>query len=383
MTLCHAVGVITCFLFAVQNDSMNKTTLLVLLISLTSCVGVRKANRIQGYLFPPSSEVVDNQSPPSDQMISIQYTGCGGFLLQIDSTAILLDPYFSNVTPLWQIPFKRLEADTLEIDRFFTDSFGQQKDIDGQVKAIFVAHSHYDHLADIPSIYTRNCHADSTEIVGSKSTKHLLAGIGLDSDVFVIDTIPDYYHTSDHRIRVLPIPSEHAPHLWGMKLISAKKLNRDAFFFPRKARRFPEGENYNFLIDFLGKTGEIEFRIFSHAGAACSDGIGLPSQEILDQKSVDVLLLCVASFNQVKNYPDQIISLLQPKHIIGNHWENFFRSYRKNIEKPATVPGTNVRKFVTQLNQHLQELNLQDSISFQLPLPRTNMLFPIEHHSHH
>ena len=120
----------------------------------------------------------------------------------------------------------------------------------------------------------------------------------------------------------------------------------------------------------------MNFRIFSHAGSACSDQIGLPPQEVLDEKAVDVLLLCVASFNQVKNYPEGVISSIRPKHIIGNHWENFFRPYEKNLHQAATVPGTNVKKFISRLQIQLRELELQDSTSFELPMPGVNLYFP-------
>ena len=90
---------------------------------------------------------------------------------------------------------------------------------------------------------------------------------------------------------------------------------------------------------------------------------------MLSEKEVDVLFLCAANFNQAENYPESVIQKLKPKLIIGNHWENFFRPYEKNIKKPATVPNTNVKKFILRVEQQLELMNLNDSTEFILPLP--------------
>lgn len=352
---------------------MKKKLLFFLLLFSFSCSGVRQARKIQTYL---TSESIDHQiRSSSSNTLEITYTGCGGFLLQDNTSAILLDPYFSNISPLIAVRIKKMKVNTKQIDTFFKEAFQDTLDQDGVVKAIVIAHSHYDHLADIPTIFKRNCNQDSTEILCSKTTKHILKGAGITKEVQSIDSTPEFYYTKDRKIRILPIASEHAPHLCGMKFLPAKKIDKDYKRFPRMAGKLPEGENYNFLIDFLAENGMVKFRVFSHAGAACNDPIGLPSEEQLEEKGVDVLLLCVASFNQVENYPEGVIRSIQPKHIIGNHWENFFRPYEKNLHQAATVPGTNVKKFISRLNQQLLELGVQDSTKFELPFPGTTLHF--------
>ena len=91
----------------------------------------------------------------------------------------------------------------------------------------------------------------------------------------------------------------------------------------------------------------------------------------MNEKKVDVLLLCVASFSQVKNYPEGIVNFIQPKYIIGNHWENFFKPQQKLLKKPAVVPGTNAKKFIKRLEQTIAT----DSIEFKLPQPHTSFEF--------
>lgn len=309
--------------------------------------------------------------------IKINYTGCGGFLLQKDSSAIFIDPYFSNVGPLPLVFLKKLKTDTTLISQFFEESFGDKQDIDGIIKFILIAHSHYDHLADAPYIYQEHCNQDSTTIVGSKTTKYICQGAGTPCQVIaqekttITESVKnDFIYSKNGQIRILPIPSEHAPHFLGMSLIPNKELEQGLTEYPKKILKFPEGENYNFLIDFLDEEGEISFRIFSNAGSACNSGVGFPPAEVLAEKEVDVLLLCVASYKQVEGYPDELIEYIKPKHIVLNHWENFFKPIQKLQEKPAAVPATNVKKFIKNLEQ-----TWGDSTDFSLPLPLTELTF--------
>ena len=304
-------------------------SMLFLFLFCTSCSGVLKAKKIKKHISTNPIQVVWDEK--KDNNIEITYIGCGGFLLKDKATSVLIDPYFSNISPMISIFFKKLKPDTTLIDNFFHQTINNKKDLEGNIKAILVGHSHYDHLADIPTVLNRNCNLDSVEIIGSKTTGHILAGANISKQVKVINS-NNWIYTKNKRVRILPIPSNHAPHIFGIKLISSKKATKDFSKFPKKVRKFPEGENYNFLIDYLDAQGNVTFRIFSNASAASDDGVGFPSSELLKQKQVDVLLLCVASYNQVQNHPEGIVKFINPKYIIGNHWENF-SGLKKRIKR--------------------------------------------------
>jgi len=354
--------------------------LIFLLLLFSSCAGIKK---IDAHLIKEPSTI--NLAKESDKSIEITYSGCGGFLINNGISAILIDPYFSNTGPIPFLYFKTLKSDTTQIDRFFDKQLSTTKDKDGIIKAILVAHSHYDHLADVPSVFTRVCHADSSTIYGSKTTKHILASVGLEKNVCAInpDSLkkknseiePNWIYTKNKQIRFLPINSEHAPHFWGKKMVPAGIISKDLINYPRRIQGFPEGDNFNFLIDFLDEQGEISFRIFSHAGAACNADIGIPSNEILLEKEIDVLLLCVGNYNQVIDYPEIVIGRTRPRFIIGNHWEDFFRSFENNQRSPKLIPGTNVPKFIEKVNLRIAELGLQNSLEFKLPFPNQTIRF--------
>lgn len=364
---------------------MNKAILISCIISLFySCSGVRQASKLKQYI--PINPITINLTESVADSLKITYTGCGGFLIQQHSSALLIDPYFSNINPLPLILFKNLKTDTAVINEFFMEHFDNSKDSNGIIKAILVAHSHYDHLADVPSIYLQNCNRDSTEIIGSPTTKHILKSSEIKKDVTIIKVFEElnseanlskgyqWIYTRNNKIRILPIASEHAPHFCGIKFLSSEKLKKDVSEFPTKVTKFPEGENYNFIIDLLDDDHKVKLRIFSHAGAACDSDIGLPHDSVLVERPIDVLLLCVANYDQVDNYPEEILKRLKPRLIIGNHWENFFRPYKANINKPATVPNTNVKKFITRVVKELKLLKLNDSTKLLLPKPTTTII---------
>ena len=352
-----------------------KYIFIILLFYITSCTGVRQAKKLSNYIVKDYHEVKLSDGGKS---IKINYIGCGGFLIEDNQSSIMIDPYFSNLSPLSSILFKKLKTDTCLIDSFFQKKFNNHIDTEGRIKSIIVGHSHYDHLADVPSIYHRNCNQDSTKIYGSKTTMHILKGakiksnlINLESDIDKKDEPNNFIYINDSLIRILPIPSEHAPHFCGIKLMPSKKLDKDLKTFPNKTRKFPEGESLNFLIDYLDEDGQIKFRIFSSASAASNARVGFPplNTKLLKRRPVDLLLLCVANYKEVDNYPDELIKEINPKHIILNHWENFFRPINSLKKKPATVPATNVRKFIKHLETY------RPPKTYTLPLPLTEVVF--------
>lgn len=341
-------------------------SIVIAVLLLLSCSGVQKAKKISHYIVGNTTHInLGNSNNP----IQFVYSGCGGFLIKQKEEAILIDPYFSNVSPMSKIPFKKLKTDTTVVDNFFNRHFQKSKDQKGNIKMLLVGHAHYDHLADVPSIYERNCNQDSTSIIGGITTKHILKGANIVADTIIPNK---FIYSRNRRIRVWAILSDHAPHLLlGIKLISSKSIHKDLSVFPNKVRQFPEGETYNFLIDFLNEQGQPIFRVFSNATAACSANIGFPPKNILQEKQVDVLLLCVASHQQVKSYPETILQYIQPRHIILNHWENFFVPIKDLLKKPRVVPATNVNAFMNKIMTYSNG----DTTKFTLPLPLTQVNF--------
>ena len=139
---------------------------------------------------------------------------------------------------------------------------------------------------------------------------------------------------------------------------------------PDRVLDFKEGQNFNYLIDLLDEAGRPVFRIFSNAGAACDAGVGFPPKELLHEKPVDLLLICGASFNIAKNYPQPLLEYLKPQTLFVVHWENFFKPIPKLHRRPQVVPNTNMPKLMKALEGFSKTNKYLETILLEQPLGR-------------
>lgn len=161
-------------------------------------------------------------------------------------------------------------------------------------------------------------------------------------------------------MRLLPIEADHAPHLLSLHFMRCKnwRKNKDCNSSVKHAgcdkrtcaSKWKEGTTYAFLLDVISNNGADTLRLFIQT-SSCNPPYGFPPAYELGKKSVDVAILCAASFQWINNYPESILSLLKPKQTLLVHYENFFRDfYRK--QNPRGVPGTNLKKFTRRLRKH-------------------------------
>ena len=153
-----------------------------------------------------------------------------------------------------------------------------------------------------------------------------------------------WQYNDDNSIRILPIWANHAPHYWKFNFlkgdVDTKKIEK-----LEKAGGWKGGESMAYLIDFM-EQDSIALRIYL-TGSANQYPLGVPPRDIIDDgKPVDIMFLCVASYQNVKNYPEKLMKHLQPKHVVFTHWENFFAPMHKLLEEDRVVPFTNVKKFI-------------------------------------
>jgi L-ascorbate metabolism protein UlaG (beta-lactamase superfamily) len=225
------------------------------------------------------------------------------------------------------------------------------------VEAILVGHAHYDHLMDIPYIAQKR--APKAQVFGSQTMKNILSAalpegrlVALNSEAATFEKPGEWRYTAGKRIRFMAIRSEHAPHFFGIKLYSGEvfeKLDR----LPKRAWGWKEGQTLAYLIDFMGEGGSIDFRIH-YQDAASNPPLGFPPPfEPKDQKRVDVAIVCVPGFDQVKNYPEGIIQHIKPRFVILGHWEDFFRPRTEDPEDLQVVPLTDPSVFIARMKKVL------------------------------
>ncbi|MFO1379165.1 MAG: hypothetical protein U1F63_02165 [Chitinivorax sp.] len=310
---------------------MNLLKYLLVAVATASLVGC--AGSVRDVKVTKGESVVQY----ADQ-VEIKYLGSGGHLIRRGNDVLMTAPFFSNPSMLEQLLPAKVKTDRIEAGL---------PDV-SDVEMVLVGHSHYDHTMDLPYIAKKR--APKALFFGSATMKHLLAPAIERSRLIVMNDMAtsgqvpgEWVYSKNRAFRFMALESDHAPHMLGMKLVSSAKLGEDLKTLPTFTRNYPEGEVFAYLIDFLNPDGKIAFRIY-YQDTASSPGMGyIPDFDPVDQAPVDVAILCVGSFSQVKDYPEHILRMAKPKFVIAGHWEDFFRPQSDPI---AVVPLASIDEFL-------------------------------------
>jgi Beta-lactamase superfamily domain len=332
--------------------------------------------------------------------VKLSYTGCGGFWIEYENEIIVIDPYFSN-QGVDALLVEDLKTDTNLVNYYFRKQLNFERDTAGKIKAVLLSHAHYDHLADLPYMLSKNLQSKKVKIYGSTTSLNLLKAFHLPFKNEYRQLVNleyalgswyksqkkrqkrtikasnlKYYYSPSRRIRFTAIPSEHAPHFYlpggGGKI---PFISGDVWYppnaAPKKATDFKEGKNFNYLIDILDYRGVPVYRIFSNAGAGCNAGVGYPPKKILREKKIDLLLACGANYDTVDDYPFDLIKVTKPNWLFINHWENFFKPITSLSEKPEVVPNTNILTLISRLRQDASYQGYPREIIMTQPLAKS------------
>lgn len=296
--------------------------------------------------------VINIGKEKSDNSLNVQYLGCGGLLLEKGGTKLLLDPFFSNPRPFLSLATKKISSDDSTINKAF-------KFIDYEgVNQLLITHAHYDHLMDVPSI-VRNFYQGKIPIMASNTANNMLRSEGVaPENLTSVDanaargTVAGKWFNVSTNCRVMPVIYEHAPHykLFGIIPISLYKgfYNTEPKNL-ESAKDWKEGQTMGYLVDFLaGDT--VQLRVYLLAGGGANPNVGYINQiPSLKDKKIDLMVLCVASFEYVKKYPQSILTTHRPKYVLGAHWEDFFTEYFPKTGNRKSVRLTNVLKFYKRM----------------------------------
>lgn len=247
----------------------------------------------------------------------LEYLGVGGYLLRWHGEALLFAPSFSNPATLGQPPL-RVVADPAKIDALMPPA--------ADVSMLLVGHAHYDHLLDVPWLMQR--HTPQAKVYGSRTMGHILAAALpreriVDAEAAMADGPKPgrWFYSPNRHLRAMPIRSEHAPHLAGIKFLGGE-YDHDLDTLPTAVWGWREGQTLAWLVDLLDDQGRPRYRIH-YQDAASTPPLGLPPL-LPDSKRVDVAILCVGAWDQVPAYPAVLLKRLQPRLAVLGHWEDFF-----------------------------------------------------------
>lgn len=303
-------------------------------------------------------------NPQYNDTLQVLYLGSAGYLFRLGENGILTAPFFSNFS-LMELTLS-ISPKTDVIDRIYPNI------PEGFVKAILVGHSHYDHLIDVPYIWTT--YHKNTPIYGSLTTKNLLISVKEnrvpEEFIHVIDDELDIYQYQIGKyinivpdvIKVLPIESSHSNHLFGYKLFDGKLLEpRDNP--PKFARDWVEGDTFAYLMEF--KNGEKSFTVYFQ-DAASSPPKGLFND--YENASIDLAVLCVGGFSEAENYPEYILEKLKPKKVILGHWEDFMASQFSTLDG-INNPKRLSKDAIVEITERIDKFNKKNGTNIEYIVP--------------
>lgn len=340
---------------------MKNILIVFVLLSFGACsVRPGSIKKIPRDVSVHSSDFSTNVTGKGSRNMSALYLGCGGLYLADDGMGILVDPFFSN-QPAFRIGKSVLlgkdgKRNLRSNKKFLANGMAAVRKLEETENvspiAILNAHSHYDHLMDIPAIYQQ--YNRQPKLLLPSSAFNIVHQVVDSDDVIVLEKRveeldatqdPIVIRNGNRAVHVYPILADHNPHYRNLKFFSGSQTSpttelKDPFQ-KTKANLWLEGNVFSFIIDFMGENGGIDFRVFVQS-SSCNAPAGIPSRELLAEKAVDLAFIGVASYAFSPDYPCELLEQISPREIVWIHWEDFFRSYNK---PPKTLRGTDVPGF--------------------------------------
>ena len=196
----------------------------------------------------------------------------------------------------------RLKTDTATADRVIREFH-----ID-RLKAMFISHSHHDHVMDAP-YFANVC---GCEIYGSASTMNVARGGNVPEERLHRFASGETYNVGEYSVTVLA--SLHSkPSFFNNDL---GKTIDEPLQQPAAKKLYKEGGSYDFVVRHGGRTYLIR-----------PSYNFIPGQ--LDGIKADVLFLAVAGLAKdeaahKQQFWKETIEKVQPELVIPLHWDNFF-----------------------------------------------------------
>jgi L-ascorbate metabolism protein UlaG (beta-lactamase superfamily) len=262
-------------------------------------------------------------------MVTVRWTGAAGLEFVYNEAVFLMDPYLSRLAKT-EIFFTPLIPRTDAIMRYLGG-------LAGELKAIMIGHTHFDHALDVPEI----ARATSAQVIGSLSLDRLLEAHGMKGRVTICHGGERISLAEDAAVTMLP--SRHGKVFFGR--IPYPGEITPPLKTPLKARDYRHGQVFSMLLELGGIR-------FLHIGSAdCIDAA-------LDGKHCEVLFLCLAGWRSTPNFLARVLSRVQPQVIVPFHYDDFSLPLPERRSVPD-LPLLDKEGFVKQLVLHAPQARVQ------------------------
>lgn len=275
--------------------------------------------------------------------MKVTFLGTTSLLFDDGHDQVLFDAHFTRPSIIKMVVGKISSSERI------VDELIQKYEMQ-RLRAIFVSHSHHDHVMDAPMVANKcDC-----EVYGSPSTLNVARGMKVKEERLHSFDEKQTVQIGDFTITV--IPSLHSKAKWynndlGQTIDTPLQQ-------PAKKKDYKEGGSY----DFLGEHNKKKYLI----RPSCNYIEGQ-----CDEIQADVLFLGVGGLSKLskketKKFFIETIDKVKPNMVIPLHWDNFFSSLRKPA-KGMPVLFEDTKESLFRVALYCEE----HQISYVLLLPRT------------
>ncbi|HEV3385515.1 MAG TPA: MBL fold metallo-hydrolase [Gemmata sp.] len=265
-------------------------------------VGGSDINKYRPYFIKQSEDELKKGS------IKVTFLGANSLLFDDGETQLMIDGFFSRPSLIRLI--RNIETDTKAVDAAL-----KRAKID-RLKAVFVAHTHYDHAFDVAYVIKKT----NARLYGSSSTLNVGRGGDLKEEQMVLFEAGKGYKVEEFSVTVLK--SKHSPPIKGINDDLGETIDKP-LKQPASAKAYKEGGTFDFLIKHGDRTILVQSSNYIEGAR--------------DDIRAEVVFLCTGSLgNQTRAFQDtfydQTIAKVRPKLVIPVHWDNFFTPLSDHLE---------------------------------------------------
>lgn len=252
--------------------------------------------------------------------IELRWLGVASFLIEDGESKILFDPAWTRPGLLHWLGMKSFRPDEPLVDRVL-DRMEVTK-----LDAIFVTHSHYDHIIDAPYVAKKTgafFYADKSFEIIAKAYDRLVPTKPLE----VNKTI------QIGKFKITAYQRDHAPLIGSIDFVPGEVPKDFAFNF----WDFKAGKTWIYLLEH--PEGVILFH------NTRDDDRDLDKYRP-DVKSIDLLVQGVTK-NDAELLVNGYVKTLKPGYLIANHFDNFLADF--DFEKTRYLPNIDLRKVEAEM----------------------------------
>ncbi len=284
----------------------------------------------------------------AEPTLEIAWLGTSSIYISDGETSLFFDPFITRPSKSNVFTLKKLISNTDDVNEWLT-----KIDHRSTIQAIFVSHTHYDHVLDLVEV-ARETRAI---VYGSQSTHKIIDKANSqprenDEPKIFYQSIQlpkqennelSYQTISDHGdFTITILPAKHTPHFCHVTLLKGKI--KDSFKLPETVLGYRMGENFSFLIEH--PLGNILFHPSS---------IAVEFEESFTQaKEADLIILGIQKVDDLSDLEQYVFDPFNVKTVIPVHYDYFFKPLKKGVIPFSSVNLKNVENSLHEkgINMH-------------------------------